>query len=158
MLDERYSAQFYELTSSIDWDIELPIEWKDYFQDRGEMAIFADDERNNQRLKVRTHGVLWFDQALEFFPRTKEPLGVYTRDFSRNGVGFLSSIEIYPEEQVRIVLPTFWVQLRVVRARRITSRCYEIGTRLIWRHDPDPAAFLSTCPFLSKCLTASTPE
>lgn len=141
MLEERYSKQFHELVSSIDWDIELPLEWADYFQDRGEVASYADDERNNQRLKVRAHGILWFEKGLPFCPRTKEPMGIYTRDFSRNGVGFLSPFQIYPDEQVRIVLPTFWMQLEVVRARRITSRCFEIGAKLKLRHDPSLDAF-----------------
>ncbi len=143
MLEERYSTQFRELVNSIDWDIELPIEWTDYFQDRGEVGSYADDERNNQRLKIRTHGVLWFDQSLPFCPRTKDPVGIYTRDFSRNGIGFLAPFQVYPEEQVRIVLPTFWVQLAVVRARRITSRCYELGAKLTLRHDPSSDAFAS---------------
>ena len=141
MLDADYSEQFCRLVSEIDWDIELPIEWKDYFQDRGETACFNDDERNNQRLKVRTHGILWFESSLPFCPRVKDPVGVYTRDFARNGIGFLAPLQLYPEEQVRIVLPTFWVQLEVVRTRRITSKCYEIGSRLLWKHDPSLDAF-----------------
>tara|TARA_R110002049_G_scaffold50370_2_gene142967 strand:+ start:19661 stop:19852 length:192 start_codon:yes stop_codon:yes gene_type:complete len=48
----------------------------------------------------------------------------------------LVPFELYPVEQIRVALPTFWVQLEVVRARRITSRCFEIGTKLLKRHDP----------------------
>ena len=69
-------------------------------------------------------------------------MGIYTRDFSRQGTGFLSPCEIYPEEQVRIVLPTFWVQLRVARARRINGKCYEIGAVLSRQHEPDSDAFV----------------
>lgn len=117
------------------------MEWADYFEQRGEQAAFADDERNNQRLKVRTYGVMWFDQTLPFRPRTTDPVGIYTRDFSRKGAGFLSPIQLYPEERIRIVLPTFWVQLKVARTRRITHRCYEVGTVLQKRHDPSSLAF-----------------
>ncbi len=143
MLEEYYSEQFRELVDSLEWEIELPIEWRDYFDVRGQIPSFVDDERNNQRLRVRTHGVLWFDQSLPFLSRTIRPVGIYTRDFSRQGVGFLSPFEIYPEERVRLVLPTFWVQLLVVRTRRITSKCYEVGTSLIRRHDPTSDAFRS---------------
>lgn len=141
MLEADYSEQFCRLVNEIDWDIELPIEWKDYFQDRGETTCFTDDERINRRLKVRTHGILWFENSLPFCPRTKEPVGVYTRDFARHGIGFLTPFQIYPEEHVRIVLPTFWIQVEVVRTRRITSKCYEIGSKLIWKHDPSLDAF-----------------
>ncbi len=141
MLEIDYSTQLGNLIQSIDWGIELPVEWSEYFEERGEVASYADDERHNQRLKIRTHGVLWFDQPLPFCPRSEDPVGIYTRDFSRQGAGFLAPFEIYPEEQLRIVLPTFWVQLHVVRARRITSKCYEVGATLIQRHDPGPEAF-----------------
>jgi hypothetical protein len=133
--------QLGTLIQSIDWDIELPVEWSDYFEERGEITSYADDERHNQRLKIRTHGVLWFDTSLPFRPRAADPIGIYTRDFSRQGAGFLTPMEVYPEEQVRIALPTFWVQIHVVRARRITSKCFEIGATLIQRHDPSPEAF-----------------
>ncbi len=141
MLEVDYSTRFGELIQSIGFDIELPVEWSDYFEERGEVPSFVEDERNNQRLKVRTHGVMWFDDCLPFLSRGDKAVGIYTRDFSRHGCGFLTPFEIYPEESVRIVLPTFWVQLHVVRARRITSKCYEIGASLVHRHDPTIDAF-----------------
>lgn len=141
MLEIDYSTQLGELIQSVDWDIELPIEWTDYFQERGEVASFVDDDRNNQRLKIRTHGILWFEKSLPFRTRNESPLGIYTRDFSRRGAGFLAPFELYPEEIVRVALPTFWVRLHVVRARRITSMCYEIGAMLLQRLDPSPDAF-----------------
>jgi hypothetical protein len=147
VLEINYSAVLDELIRSIHWSVELPVEWSDYFQQRGEVASFGADERHHQRLKVRTYGVLWFEQSLPFRPRSAEPVGIYTRDFSRQGAGLLAPMEVYPEERVRIVLPTFWMQLHVVRARRITSRCYELGSRLIRRHDPSPAAFELHCQF-----------
>ena len=141
MLEVDYSAKFGELLSSVSWEIELPIEWSDYFEERGEVASYVEDQRNNQRLKVRTHGLLWFEKTLPFLNRKCDVMGIYTRDFSRHGCGFLTPFQLYPEEQVRIVLPTFWVNLHVVRARRITSKCYEVGAQLLRRMDPDPTAF-----------------
>ena len=141
MLEIDYSTQLGELIQSIDWNIELPVECSDYFEQRGEIASYAEDERHNQRLKIRTHGIMWFESSLPFRPRPADPIGIYTRDFSRQGAGFLAPFEIYPEERVRIALPTFWVQLHVVRARRITSKCYEIGAMLMQRNDPGADAF-----------------
>ena len=143
MLENDYSSRFSELIDSIAWDIELPRDWADYFDQRGEATSFKGDVRNNKRMKIRTYGVMWFDLPLPFHPRTTDPIGVYSRDFSRQGVGILTPFEIFPEEHVRIALPAFWVEVKVVRARRITSKCYEIGTELIQRHDPDPAALIS---------------
>ncbi len=141
MLEIDYSTRFGDLIQSVDWDIELPQEWADYFDQRGDVAAYLDDERQNQRMRVRTHGLLWFDHSLPFLRRDGSVVGIYTRDFSRQGCGFLMPFELYPEERVRIVLPTFWVHLRVARSRRITSKCYEIGAKLLQRHDPDAQAF-----------------
>lgn len=141
MLDIDYSAHLGELVNATSWDIELPQEWRDYFEERGEVPSFSGDDRNNQRLKVRTHGILYFEKSLPFCRRSHDPLGVYTRDFSRNGLGVLSAQQLFPEEVVRVILPTFWIQLRVVRVRRVTSKCFEIGCTLLHRKDPSPEAF-----------------
>ncbi|MGB7325579.1 MAG: PilZ domain-containing protein [Rubripirellula sp.] len=141
MLEIDYPTQFGELIQSTDCDIELPVEWTDFFEERGEVAAFIEDARNNRRLRIRTHGLMWFERTLPFCKRSTDPVVCYTRDFSRIGAGILVPFQIFPEEKLRLVLPTFWVQLHVVRARRITSKCYEIGTQLMGRHDPGPEAF-----------------
>lgn len=144
MLENDYSSRFGELIESIVWDIELPRDWADYFDQQGETQSFKGDVRTNKRMMIRTYGMMWFEKALPFCDRSTKPVGVYTRDFSRHGVGLLSPFEIYPEERIRVALPAFWVQLNVVRARRITGKCYEIGTELIQRNDPDPAALMNS--------------
>lgn len=141
MLDSTYTERLEQLIHQVPWDIELPAEWQDYFDERGEIPSFADDDRGNQRLKVRIHGIMWYESSLAFCQRSPEPVGIYTRDFSRQGAGFLSDFELYPEEIVRLALPTFWVQMKVVRVRRLTSKCFEIGTELISRHDASMDAF-----------------
>ena len=143
MLENDYSSRFGELIESVVWDIELPRDWSDYFDQQGEMQSFKGDVRTNKRMMIRTYGIMWFEKTLPFRNRPTKPMGVYTRDFSRLGVGLLTPFELFPEEQIRVALPAFWVQLTVVRARRITSKCYEIGTELIQRNDPDPAALMS---------------
>jgi hypothetical protein len=142
MLEVDYPTRFGELIQSVRWDIELPIEWATYFEERGEASAVLVEQRHNQRLKVRTHGLLLVEHSLPFRARADEFVGTYTRDFSRHGCGFLTPCELFPEERVRIVLPTFWVQLLVMRCRRITSKCYESGGQLLFRHDPDPGAFV----------------
>lgn len=141
MLEVDYSRQLDSHQSSTAWEIELPVEWSNFFAESGEGSAYAGDERTNQRLKIRTNALLWFDSSLPFRPRGSDPVGIYTRDFSRHGAGFLTPFELFPEEKLRIVLPNFWVQLHVVRVRRITSKCYEIGASLIQRHDPSLEAF-----------------
>ena len=66
---------------------------------------------------------------------------VYTADFSRGGCGFISAIQIFPTERIRLILPTFWIQLEIVRCRKLGSKCYEVGGVLLSKNQPDPAAF-----------------
>ncbi len=141
MLEDDYSSRFSRLIESVQWDIELPRDWTDYFEHRGETSSFNGDVRTNKRMMVRTYGVMWIVESLPFCHRSAEPIGVYSRDFSRHGVGLLTPFQLFPEERIRVVLPAFWVELLVVRARRITSKCYEVGAELLQRHDPDPMAF-----------------
>ena len=62
MLENDYSSRFGHLIESLDWDIELPRDWSDYFQQHGKRsATFSGDARCNQRMMVRTHGVMWFE-------------------------------------------------------------------------------------------------
>lgn len=141
MLDIDYPTQFSDVIQSTECEIELPIEWSDFFDQRGEAPSFADDQRKHRRMIVRTHGMMWFEECLPSLPRELSGTVIYTKDFSRQGAGFLSPFEVYPEEILRLVLPTFWVRLHVVRCRRITSKCYEVGAELIERSDPSPDAF-----------------
>lgn len=141
MLEIDYPTRFAELIGSMDCQIELPQEWVGFFEERGQIASYVTDDRGNSRVKVRSHGLMWFEETLPFLNRTSEPMTVYTKDFSRSGLGFLTSMQLFPGESVRILLATFWVRLDVVRARRITSKCYEIGATLVEHHEATAAAF-----------------
>lgn len=141
MLESDYLAQFAKLIGDVDWDIELPRQWSNFFDEKGHTPSCPSDERHNQRYRLRTHGLMYFENPLPAFPRSNDPAGVYTSDFSRQGCGILSSVPLFPGEEVRVLLPTFWTTLIVVRVRRITQRCFEIGLTLNRRLDPSLDAF-----------------
>lgn len=91
------------------------------------------------------------EQGLPAIPRPAKCFGIYTGDFSHNGIGFLTPHQLFPEETVRILLPSFWMRIHVVRARRLGRCCFEIGGTLIRRCDPsedafDPLLAASSCP------------
>ena len=140
-MDNDYSKRFGDLIGTLDWAIQLPRQWADYLDERGELPTFRGDPRTNQRLRVRVHGALWFESGPAFLNRPATPVGIYTRDFSRQGAGLLSPLQLYPTETIRLILPTFWVRMCVMRARRLTAACYEIGTQLTERHDADLSVF-----------------
>jgi hypothetical protein len=101
------------------------------------MPTLADENRRFPRFYVRGLGALESCQSLPGKPRTGAWHGVYTKDISREGVGFLHSEQLYPRERMRIVLTDGVPRLmEVIHCRRIQRRCYEIGSRFVaeFRH------------------------
>ena len=142
MLDFNYPQHYAEVVRATEWKIDLPEAWEDYFHESGVALVNYCDQRQAQRRIVRTCGLLYFEKALPSFPRAFHPVGIFTRDFSKNACGILSPVELFPEEEVRLILPTFWLQLRVVRAYRHQANCFEIGLRLLHRNSPCRDAFV----------------
>ena len=141
MLGIDYTDQLRRMTADVSWEIQLPEEMKNFFQESGPMPSMQGDERRAARMRVRAKCLAIYEVSLPAFPRSPNPLGVYTTDISRHGVGFLYSEPLLPEEEVRLVLPAFWLSARIARARRLGHKCYQIGARLLARHDPGPEAF-----------------
>jgi len=142
MLDDDYKTRFGELIQSLSWDIELPVQWNDFFAERGALGTLPEDERRrHQRMRVRVRGALFFLEPLPFLQRTRDPIGIYSREFSRRGLGFLTSQQIFPEEVVRIVLPTFWLDVRIVQTRRFSPKCYLAGAQLVRQYAVSLEAF-----------------
>jgi len=125
----------------VTWNIDLPAEMARYFEETGASSVLTDDERHGQRRKVRTLAIMRPERTLPSVPRSKDPVGVYSKDFSRHGCACIASSQVYPEEIVRILLPTLWLRVLVVRGRRLGSSCYEFGGELLEQHQPSVAAF-----------------
>lgn len=141
MLGSNYKEQLERLVQEVSWDIQLPPALERFFQETGPRNAIKDDQRRAARLIVRTKCLLIPDLPLPAFPRDENPIGIYTSDISRHGVGFLASIPFLPEEEVRLILPTFWLKGVIARSMRLGPHCYQIGARLISRHDPSIDAF-----------------
>lgn len=141
MLGNDYKEQLDHLIKQVDWLIELPENQPRFFQESGPTAGVEGDQRRAPRLIIRTRCIMIPELPLPAFPRSLEPQGVYTSDISRHGLGIVAPIQLYPEERIRIILPTFWMQVIVARARRLGDHCCQIGATLVSRHDPSMDAF-----------------
>jgi hypothetical protein len=141
MLGNSYSDQIQRLVSTLDYGIQLPEAWSNFFVERGECNSYLGDNRKHRRIKARTYGALWFDKPWILLDRPAVIHGVYSKDFSLRGCGFVTSFEIFPDEIVRILLPTFWLTIRVVRCQRIQDRCFDVGGILIRQFEPSENAF-----------------
>jgi hypothetical protein len=93
---------------------------KDFFAHRGPMESHFDNKRNYHRYYLRTKALVKRGQAV---------LGTYTKDVSRQGVGFLSPVQLLPKERVILHLPTAELSLEVARCRRVDQGCFECGAR-----------------------------
>lgn len=141
MLETDYHQALAELIDSANWDIELGEGHADFFSANGSMGPCIVETRSSPRMRARGRGILFYDTTLHAFPRTSTPLGIYTTDFSKAGIGFVASRQFLPEEIVRIVLPTFWARIRISRCQRNNSMRYDSGGVLISWHQPGPDAF-----------------
>ncbi len=141
MLGIDYTDQFNELVESVPWTIDLPDTWENFFSERGECQAYAGDGRKHRRMKARSYGIMWIQEPFHAIKRPTAAIGMYTKDFSQRGCGMISPIEIYPGEVLRIVLPTFWLTLRVMRCCRVQSQCFEVGGVLIRQSAPSEDAF-----------------
>lgn len=141
MLEKNYQDILERLVASVSWDIELPGGTEAFFRDSGMSASCEMDERSAARMRARAYGILSSEKALPAFPRDPEPIGIYTTDFSKTGIGFIAAEEFLPEETVRITLPTFWTHVRISRCNKLGPNCFQVGGVLISRHAPSPRAF-----------------
>ncbi|MEZ6088150.1 MAG: hypothetical protein R3C05_09035 [Pirellulaceae bacterium] len=107
MLEKSYAQLLEELIASLDWNIELVEGRQAFFAEKGPVA---SNELLGRRAahETRANGVLYYEETLPAFPRSTDPVPIYTKDFSKSGVGFVASRQFLPEETVRIILPTFW--------------------------------------------------
>lgn len=101
----------------------LPDEMKDFFEQHGTLQTRPGCRRAYLRFYLRSKAIL---------QRQESYMGVYTADASRQGLCFLSPVQLLPKERCRIRLPrTKEFQIEIVRSRRIGEGCYECGAMFV---------------------------
>ena len=93
---------------------------KRFFAVQGATPIYYDNKRSYHRYFMRGKAVL---------KRGKAIFGTYTKDVSRQGVGFLSPVQLLPKEVVKLRLPTTELSLEIARCRRVDHGCFDCGAR-----------------------------
>src|SRR3972149_8402739 len=98
---------------------------RDFFGPRGPFPIYQDqgNKRTFHRFYLRTKAVV---------KRREWTAGTYTKDVSRQGVGFLSPVQLLPKERIHLQLPNGTeFKLEVTRGRRIGEDCFDCGARFV---------------------------
>lgn len=112
-----------EAWAKVELKTNLPAELRDFFDRVGPMPPQHSCRRAYQRFYIRGKAILRHKNAF---------LGVYSVDASRQGLCFLSPVQIFPKERCSIRLPkTKEFNVQVVRCRRIEEGCYECGAMFV---------------------------
>ncbi len=146
MLDSDYQQHLGSLIASLDDAIELPLEMEGFFNESGPVASCANERRKSGRTRVRTTAIVVPQVWLPAFPRSPMPQLAYTKDFSKTGFGFIVHNQFYPGEVIRVLLATFWMEVRIRRCRRLGAHCFESGGELIRTRQPSADAFSFESP------------
>lgn len=124
MLDCSHEPSLTELS----WEktkqtTRLPETYSDFFDRHGPVRPKEGCRRGYLRFYLRGPAIVDHGGV---------QLGVYTTDASRQGIGFLSPVQLLPKEQCCIRLSnTKGFHIEVVRCRRIDERCYECGATFV---------------------------
>jgi hypothetical protein len=101
----------------------LPEAMEDFYDHHGTVPSRPGCRRAYLRFFLRGKGIL---------QRKDTYLGVLTADASRQGLKFLSPVQLLPKERCRIRLPkTKEFQIEIIRCRRIGEKCYECGAMFV---------------------------
>jgi hypothetical protein len=92
-----------------------------FFEPKGPMRGHFDNRRTFHRYYLRGKAIL---------ARRDTTLGIYTKDISRQGICFLSPVQLFPKERVKLRMPNgTQYELEIARCRREEDNCFECGTR-----------------------------
>jgi hypothetical protein len=141
MLGEDYPSLLGRLIAAAAKEIQLPKGREDFFQQSGPAPHYGGDQRTAARTNVRTTGLMIVERCLPARESMPKPSLIYTKDFSKNGFGFVAAREYYPGEVVRVLVATFWMRIRLRRCYRIGPNCFECGGILISQSEPSMDAF-----------------
>lgn len=137
LANDHGAGDLESLVAEWECGVELPCHADEFFSKCGPMPTFGDERRRYQRFYYRYKALLKLSGSLPAFPRPSQIKAVYTRDVSRDGVGFLFDEQIYPTERCLLILPNRLKRsLSVTYCRRLSMKCYEIGATFL----PEAAA------------------
>ncbi len=131
MLGAANEPDFNELIQLHPLSIAIPPQVQLELRERGPIPTCDDDVRVATRFRCKGPAILeWSESPLGLairFPTTQ----VVVRNLSRTGFSVLADRQWYPEQIAKVYLSTAILVAKVVRARRLGSRCYDIGFRIV---------------------------
>jgi PilZ domain len=113
-------VDFWESTAT---KARLPEPENSYLAPQGAMPVSPGNKRAYHRFYLRGKALL---------KRQGSFLGIYTKDVSRRGIGFLSPVQLLPKEHVHLHMPgAKELMLEVTRCRRLDESCFDSGGKFV---------------------------
>jgi hypothetical protein len=120
------------MIASLPCELNLPSSWEYFVPDSKTINSGPGERRGFGRHRYCTLAALQYRQT---FPKLKRSLSwrrIYTLNRSSSGVLFYHSEQLFPKEQMSIVLMEGQSNnIEIVRCRRLNAKCFEIGARFI---------------------------
>lgn len=92
-----------------------------FFDKKGPMPLYYENSRGYHRYFLRAKAVLKCGEV---------KFGSYTKDVSRQGIGLLSPVQLFPLDRVKLQLPNgSEMHLEITRCRRVDQGCFDCGAR-----------------------------
>lgn len=126
MLETADFEQRRRLIERIACRVLLPPELKELLEAEGYASSQDDEFRTNFRYRAVRRAVVQPCGNLPAFPRGGMS-GAIVQDFSRRGMGLLHHEQFFPDERLRVLLPSVSVEGTVARCRRRGPSCFELG-------------------------------
>lgn len=112
--------------------VDLPAEWKPHVDPPSKASLMSDEARRFTRFPYRTSAIVDLSGSLPSLPRTPGHHGIFTKDISREGLGFYHAEQLFPRERFQVWLPRGGVRtVQVARCTKVKDRCYEVGVRFV---------------------------
>jgi len=125
--DDRLQ-RLIDVVGPLAFSSDLPTAEEEYFAETGMLPTIPDERRRHVRTKLRVAAALKHRQSLPALARDEQWHKIVVRDISRGGVSFLHGQQLYPIEQLILVMPDCRPRgIEIKRCRRIRGAFYEIG-------------------------------
>lgn len=131
MLGTKDEPNFNDLIRGHPLTLAIPPQIQLELQQRGPISTCDEDVRVATRFRCRGPAILEWMESPSGLPIQFPTSQVIVRNLSRTGFSVLAERQWFPEQIVKIYFSTAFVTARVVRARRLGSRCYDIGFRMV---------------------------
>lgn len=122
----------------LEFSLQLPQPAAEYFAACGELPSIADEQRRYIRRHLRVTAALHYRRSLPELRRVPRWFKVLVRDVHRKGISFLHSEQLFPTEQLTLVLlDGKRRKIEVMRCTRLGDHCYAVGADFVGDFRPD---------------------